>query len=233
VSAAFDGRDQRFASRLEYRDDSGDVDEYQWLFASSYDYRFNREWRALTKLNYSFSEDRISEKTLAKFVEASIGAAYRPVANDRWNLLAMYTFVYDIPSLEQTPERLPEKGNIWSLEALYDIDQNWGVGAKAAYKQSRVRVQRDSGPWYDSETYLYAARVRYHVIKNWDALAEYRWLDARGANDRRAGALLAFYRHLGDNGKIGVGYNFADFDDDLTRLDYDSKGWFLNVIGKY
>jgi hypothetical protein len=32
--------------------------------------------------------------------------------------------------------------------------------------------------------------------------------------------------------KIGVGYNFTDFSDDLTDLDYQNNGWFVNFVGK-
>jgi len=31
---------------------------------------------------------------------------------------------------------------------------------------------------------------------------------------------------------VGVGYNFTDFNDRLTTLDYESKGWFLNLNGR-
>jgi hypothetical protein len=33
--------------------------------------------------------------------------------------------------------------------------------------------------------------------------------------------------------KFGIGYNFTDFSDDLTLLDYEHEGWFLNAVGKY
>ena len=46
-------------------------------------------------------------------------------------------------------------------------------------------------------------------------------------------ATLAAYRHIGDNMKVGVGYNVTDFDDDLGSTDFDFKGWFINLIGKY
>jgi len=30
--------------------------------------------------------------------------------------------------------------------------------------------------------------------------------------------------------KVGAGYNFTDFSDDLTDLRYDDKGVFVNLI---
>ena len=36
---------------------------------------------------------------------------------------------------------------------------------------------------------------------------------------------------MGENFKLGAGYNFTDFSDDLTDLSYDNRGWFLNLTG--
>ncbi|AQS38508.1 hypothetical protein Sps_03378 [Shewanella psychrophila] len=47
------------------------------------------------------------------------------------------------------------------------------------------------------------------------------------------GALLSLNKHLSDNVKIGVGYNFSSFEDDLVHEDdYDAQGVFINLIGK-
>ncbi|CAN7302638.1 hypothetical protein LJR143_001403 [Pseudoxanthomonas sp. LjRoot143] len=40
-------------------------------------------------------------------------------------------------------------------------------------------------------------------------------------------------RQISDHFKVGVGYNFTDFSGDLTQLDYDYQGWFLNIAGYY
>ena len=49
----------------------------------------------------------------------------------------------------------------------------------------------------------------------------------------RQGFLVSIDRELGRNFKVGAGYNFTDFSDDLTNLDYEFRGIFLNVVGKY
>ena len=36
---------------------------------------------------------------------------------------------------------------------------------------------------------------------------------------------------MGQHLKLGVGYNFTDFSDDLTDLSYDHQGAFVNLIG--
>jgi hypothetical protein len=52
-----------------------------------------------------------------------------------------------------------------------------------------------------------------------------------GQRVREQGAEL-----LGDvrrNFRVGVGYNFTDFCDDLTKFDYTHRGWYLNLVGRY
>ena len=62
-------------------------------------------------------------------------------------------------------------------------------------------------------------------------MVEGRTLDLPDVSQRRSGALGAIYHHIGKNLKVGVGYNFTDFSDDLTDLKYNHKGVFLNLIG--
>jgi hypothetical protein len=52
------------------------------------------------------------------------------------------------------------------------------------------------------------------------------------AQDSRSGYLLAIYRHLDNYIKLGAGYNFTNFSDDLTDLSYTHHGVFVNLIGK-
>jgi hypothetical protein len=63
-------------------------------------------------------------------------------------------------------------------------------------------------------------------------MLEARLLDLPDAGDRRSGFLTGIYRRLGDHIKVGIGYNFTDFSDDLTNLSYTSHGLFINAIGK-
>ena len=48
-------------------------------------------------------------------------------------------------------------------------------------------------------------------------------LDMPDLNEQRSGALLAVYRYVGDHFKVGVGYNFTDFSDDLTDLSFTTR----------
>jgi hypothetical protein len=56
-------------------------------------------------------------------------------------------------------------------------------------------------------------------------------LDMTDLNEQRSGALVAVYRYVGKHFKIGAGYNFTDFSEDLTDLSFRSEGVFINMIG--
>jgi hypothetical protein len=61
-------------------------------------------------------------------------------------------------------------------------------------------------------------------------MAEARMLTLPSVGQRRHGGLGALYRYLGQNMKVGAGYNFTDFSDDLTDLSYDHRGVFFNFV---
>ena len=56
-------------------------------------------------------------------------------------------------------------------------------------------------------------------------------LDMADIDESRSGALATISRYIGDHLKVGIGYNFTDFSDDLTDLSYDHHGFFLNLTG--
>ncbi len=233
-SVGYQGDRLLFTTKLEVRDDDGtNIDSDQVVSSSRMDFRYSPSIRFLGRLNLSETEDNADPNFDAKFTEGQIGMAYRPVHNNRFNMLAKYTYLYDLRGFDQQQTNTDQRSNIWSVEGLYQFNPNWGLGAKYAYRHGELRTDRNSGDWFESTTNFFAVRGRYHLIREWDALAEYRWLNVDEAESTRSGFLIGVSKHLGDHFKLGLGYNFTDFSDDLTNLDYDHKGWFINALGKY
>ena len=56
-------------------------------------------------------------------------------------------------------------------------------------------------------------------------------LDMPDLREHRLGALTGISRYFGDHLKMGLGYNFTDFSDDLTQLNFVRQGMFLNLTG--
>lgn len=221
------------STRLEFRRDKGsDEDTQQWVTTNKVNYRLSPSLRLQGKFNYSQTEDQKGSTRDAEFTEAAIGFALRPVNHDRLNILGRLTYLYDLQPLSQSTN-VDEKSLIASLETSYQVNQRWEIGGKLAHKLSEIREDRDAGDWSQNDATLAAARVRYHLTNKWDATAQYHWMNSEESGDLQHGALLSIDRHIGKNLKIGIGYNFTDFDDDLSSNSGTAEGLFINLVGKY
>ena len=217
----------------------GQTRRHTVLFKSSGQYQLDPAWRLLGVLNLSRSSSSQGAFYDGDYTEAVLGAAYRPVDNDRWNTLFKYTYFYNLPSSGQvgsfSNSRLDftQRSHVLNVDTIYDLTKWLSVGAKYGLRVGELRDSRVGGPWFDSRAQLFVVRGDLHFVREWDAVLEFRRLSVTQAQDARSGVLAALYRHLGDNGKIGVGYNFTDFSDDLTNLDYRSRGVFINAIAEF
>jgi len=198
----------------------------------------SEDWRLIGKLNYAASESSMGDSYSGDYTEAVLGYAYRPVQDDRLNALVKYTYFYNVPASDQvtgtnTAADFVQRSHIISMDAMYDLTSQWTVGGKYAYRYGQVAQDRENPEFFDSRAHLLVLRADWHFIFRWDVLIEGRMLDLPDAQDSRSGVLLGIYRQLGNHIKVGAGYNFSDFSDDLTQLDYRHQGLFINLIGKF
>jgi flagellar motor protein MotB/long-subunit fatty acid transport protein len=242
VNAGYGFGKVKLASALEFRKDDSEqpdtstIERTTWLLKNSLKYQLTPDWRLIGKFNYSQSSSSQGQFYDGSYTEAVIGYAYRPVSNDRLNVLFKYTFFYNVPAAEQisgsfTSAGVLQRSHIASVDATYDLTPQWTVGGKYAYRLGQVSMDRVNPEYFDSRAHLYVVRADWHFLHRWDALVEGRLLDLPDAHDRRSGVLLGLYRHLGDHIKVGAGYNFSDFSDDLTDLSYRHQGVFINIVG--
>lgn len=230
----------RYAGSLEYRKDSfANEDRTVWLVRNNLSYQIDADWRLVGQLDMALGDSSEGSFFDGNFVEGSLGYAYRPVSNDRWNTLVKYTFLSDLAPPEQRSVTgnlidYSQRSHVFAIDSIYDLTERWSVGGRYAYRLSEMRMSRDnSADWFDSKGQLIAVRADWHVVHKWDLMAELRRRDEFAAKDSRTGALVGVYRHFAGSFKAGVGYNFSDFSDDLTDMDFRSQGWFINLIGKY
>jgi hypothetical protein len=244
VSAGYWLDNLKVASALEYRVD--DIEQpdtsfskrTSWLLKNSLKYQLSEDWRIIGKLNYAVSESSMGDYYNGDYTEGVLGYAYRPVHHDRLNALLKYTYFYNKPSTDQviginTASDYIQRSHIGAVDVMYDLTRRLTVGGKYAYRHGQVAQDRENPEFFDSRAHLYVLRADLHFAHRWDVLLEGRRLDLPDAQDSRSGVLAGIYRHLGNHIKVGVGYNFSDFSDDLTQLDYKHQGIFINLIGKY
>ncbi|MGI9220116.1 MAG: OmpA family protein, partial [Woeseiaceae bacterium] len=242
VQMGFGSTALQFSSAVEYRDD--DVQQINlsnnqretWLFKNSFKYQMSEGGRLLGKLNHSDSTSSQGSFYDGGFTEAVLGYAYRPVLHDRLNTIVKYTYFFNMPTTDQVGSQgvaldFLQKSHIAALDVTYDITQNFTLGGKYAHRMSQMSLDRADPEFFDNNASLYVLRGDYRFRKNWEFLLEARLLDMADLNESRTGALTTISRYFGDHFKLGIGYNFADFSDDLTDLSYDHSGAFLSVTG--
>ncbi|RZA33386.1 MAG: hypothetical protein EOP92_21155 [Lysobacteraceae bacterium] len=223
----------QWSSKLEYRKDSGAEQREQWVTTNRLLFKINEDWRIAARANYADTQDDLNALASAKLAEANIGFAWRPHDNTRWAAFGKYTYLYDVATLGQEGgNQYDQRSQILSFEGITQLNDRWELGAKVARRSGDYRTGRGTGPWLDSDVDFAAIQVRFRLIARWEGLAEYRWLAVKDGGDKR-GWLVGVDRQISENFKIGVGYNFTEFSDDLTDLEYDNRGWFLNLAGYY
>lgn len=224
---------------LEWRsDDEGTAKRETWLFRSNLGFKVSPDWAAILKFDKAQSDFTGGAFFDGDFTEFQLAGAYRPTSNDRLNALLRYTYFEELPSAEQISNSgqtaLPaQKSNVFSADANYRLTNWLTLGGKMGYRDGEVSLSRTEDDFVQNSASLFIARADIHFVKKWDALLELRTLQVDAAEDRKSGALAALYRHVGDNAKVGIGYNFTDFSDDLTDLSFNDDGLFLNVVAKF
>jgi flagellar motor protein MotB len=242
VQIGFGFNELQFSSGIEYRNDDAEqpdlsrTERTTWLFRNSFKYQINPGARLLGKFNHSDSESSLGTFYDGGFTEAVFGYAYRPVHHDRLNALVKYTYFYNVPttdqiSLSNIAAEFIQKSHIAAVDVTYDISQRFTIGGKYAYRLGQVSLDREDPEFYDNSAALYVVRGDYRFRENWEFLLEARMLHMPDLDEHRAGALATVSRYVGDHLKIGLGYNFTDFSEDLTDLSFDHHGVFLSLTG--
>ena len=232
----------QLSSGVEYRNDN--VEQFDlsfnerktWLFRNNLKFQLSPSSRLFGKFNYADSKSSVGTFFDGGYTEAVLGYGLRPVENDRLNALVKYTYFYNMPTTGQvggqsSAAQFLQKSHIAAVDVTYDITPSFTLGGKYAYRLGQVSLDRVDPEFFENNASLYVIRGDYRLWENWEILVEGRLLDMPDLNESRAGALAAVSRYFGDHVKVGLGYNFTDFSDDLTDLSFDHQGVFLNVTG--
>ena len=239
LGAGYKNEGFQISSQLEARFEKGNSrDQEVWLVRNNVNAELDRDWRFIGRLNFAIADNEGTNVRAADFVEGVAGFAYRPVDNDRLNILARYNYFRDLGPTGQITQggqiNSPKQvSQIVSIDATYDLTNWLTVGGKYGWRQGKVSLNRESNQFISSNTQLGVLRGDIHFVKDWDALIEGRVLTNDLAGDTRYGVLAGIYRHIGNNAKVGIGYSFTDFSDDLTDQSFTSRGFFVNVLGKF
>jgi lipopolysaccharide assembly outer membrane protein LptD (OstA) len=154
------------------------------------------DWRVVGKVDYSVSTSSQGDFYNGGYTEAVIGYAYRPVANDRLNALAKYTYFYNVPTTDQvtmqnTAAEFIQKSHVAALDLTYDLNSTWSIGGKYAYRMGQVSLDRENPTFFDNTAHLIVLRTDLRFRAQWEGMVEARMLELPDVSERRSGALVA------------------------------------------
>lgn len=242
-SASYGKKERNMRTSIEYRSekDSSKADNanrrevYAWRFSGTE--QINEDFSVLGKFNVSYSEGNIAKVKRGDFIETSLGLAYRPISVvKKLNLLGKYNFYYDFPTSAQSAKSAAntrQRTHVLSVDGNYDVNEIVTLGFKYGYRHRQEKVIDLSADWLKSVAHLGLLRLDLHVTHQWDLFVEGRELYNNTAKASQLGALTGVYRHFGENVKLGGGYSWSEFDEDLTNMNYTKYGWFINLISKF
>jgi hypothetical protein len=205
VGAQYQTEALNLGGRLEYRIEegtrSGNALEAETIIASA-DARYKISDAAGVVFALDGATTDASDSFLdGDYAEVQLGYAYRPVDNDRLNVLARHRYVYDIygQRTDGTDEDGPrQRSHVFSVDGSYDIDTNWTLGGKIGYRFAETSPDRASA-FSENHAYLAVVLARYHLVHNWDALLEVRNFTTVQAGTYGTSAVGTLYRHFGNN----------------------------------
>ena len=233
------GKKLRARTALEVRRDSDVPKSWQIVSRNSLEYRINEDLSYLGKLDYGKSRFTDPGDTTADFMEFSTGFAFRPVNNDKLNMLSRYTYIRNLANDEQFLTGLfsgvenDETAHIVAVDLAYDLHRYLGMVEKLAWKRTLISTPYSANSVLHN--FLWVNRFNFHVTRKWDVAAEYRLFWQFDASETlKHGPLLEVDREFYDYVRMGFGYNFTEFDDDLRNSNrYSSHGPFVRMTGKF
>jgi len=234
-----DGDRIRARTYLEIRRDQDVPKLWQVTSQNSLEYQVNQDLSFLGKLDFGKSRFRDPGDTAEDFFEFHVGWAFRPVEHDRLNFLARYAYLRNVGNDAQFANAFfqgiatDETAHILAIDLAYAIHRYLGVVEKLALKHSILNTETTNEVILN--TFLWINRFNFHVTRRWDLAGEYRMMWQSDAVEAfRQGVLVEADREFYDYVRLGLGYNFTDFDDDLRKTNsFDSHGPFVRLTGKF
>ncbi len=199
-----------------------------WLANLSIARKLSDSWTALAKVTQLNSNDKSQDGKQSQ-QRIQMGAAYRPVDNNRVAVLA---------KLERRRERnselaTAESRDLWvaSVNSNWHPTRAWWLGARLASKDVDESLEGAQDRYRAS---LAGVRAIYDVTERMDVglLGSYRYSPDGHTRDWATGIEMGY--SVQSNLWLSLGYNWGGFSDrDLSGSDYTERGWYIRLRYKF
>ena len=225
----------KFTSRFEARMETGDFDRWQLVSFNRLTVDFGRNVYLHSRADMSFTQNADLDKREAESMNLSVGMAYRPL-NESMTLLLRAARIVDLrPVDESNPDSISthRTSEVYSLEPIFELPLRFQLTPKLAYRHSVESVEGISDS-VETHTMFGALRLAFHVWHMLDVATEYRLLYVDLNEQIEHGTLVEAAVTIARYARIGAGYNFTHFSDDLfDPLSRKDHGFFVRLTGLY
>jgi len=221
------------SGRLELR--HGDAAD-NWLLTLNVARKLDRNWTLVARDYINLSQTKpvtdastgLSSSTpTTRQARFQLGAAYRPVDNNRFDALTLY---------ERKDNHNPAAGtdsltDIFTLRANYHPSRPWFVSGRLAVKRVNELLLGSVNSSYAAA--LFGGRITYDLSNRWSLGLIETALVGQGGSLQYAHGVEVGYT-LVDNLLVTLGYNWRGFRDiDLAGSNYTNRGWVLDMRYKF
>jgi uncharacterized repeat protein (TIGR01451 family) len=195
--------------------------------------KYSNEVTLFNNLKWSKTENIDTGVVDARNNRVDLGFAYRPINNDKLNIIGKYTYFDNEQPINQSSVANLEadKGQVFAADILYDIGPKISIGTRLAYRKAKEKIK--GYDWQESQIWMGAAQLKYKIDKNSGINLEYRRLKDEKLSEIKDGFSIEYVRYLSEDIQAAIGYNQSGFDTDLTDLDYSTKGVYIRATMAY
>jgi len=191
-------------------------------------YRINKEYNFI--FNSEFLTERSSENTVRTTRRAILGLAYRPIYNDKLNLLSKYEYKDELnrSSLSSTSDY---HNDILSCEANYELNPKTDLFGKYALK---FQNEKDEDLKTKSMIDMITTKLTRKLTDIFDVASYYRIINDHNSRLVKQAPAIELGTLFLKRIRLGVGYNFLSYDDrESNDEDYSGMGPYFNLSAKF
>ncbi|MDP2912796.1 MAG: carboxypeptidase regulatory-like domain-containing protein, partial [Candidatus Omnitrophota bacterium] len=217
------GTDNTIGAKFEKR---YQVDVNEFNIDANARYAINRSLYLISRGQFQEERDKTATQTNRLLHRLMGGIAYRPVDNDKLNMLAKYDYSRDLNN-SAANDLTDYSKHIGQVEAVYDLTPKVELYGRYALKFVGENI-------LDMNTYsltdLITARAKYRFTDLFDIAWIYHITRNRDIDTMKQGCQAECGVTLYDRIRVALGYNFTDYDDnDLRGENYTAQGPYVNM----
>ena len=189
-------------------------------------YAINKSLYLISRGQFQEERDTSASQTNRLLHRLMGGIAYRPVDNDKLNMLAKYDYSRDLNN-SVASDLTNYSENIGQIEAIYDLTPKTELYGKYALKFVSENMSAINT---NSLTDLITARLKYRFTDMLDIAGIYHIINNPDTETTKQGCQVECGLTLYDRVRIAGGWNFVEYGDKAIHdQDYMAQGPYINM----